>query len=83
MRVLKSYNRAHYQSLEGWDVKDIGLEQLANVKKGMAGKKPKTKANVILALARFFNWLKKNGTIKTLPDFPEVDKANTKHIRER
>lgn len=73
VRVLKTYRRKWFVVLEGSDVTLIELGQLAKIKQAMKGKKPKTKANVINALVHFFNWLKKNGVIKAIPEFPEVD----------
>ena len=80
-RILRSYRRMYYAILEGYDVTLINLELLSKLKQLMAGKKPKTKANIINALIHFFNWLRRNGIIKTLPGFPEIDGKSMKPQR--
>jgi len=81
MRVLSCYRRKYYAMLEGYDITLINLELLSKLKQAMAGKRPKTKANIINALIHFFNWLRKNGVIKAVPGFPEIDGKNMRPQR--
>lgn len=73
VRILKCYRRKYFVSLDNYDVRDITLEQLAEVKRHMTGCKIKTKQNVINALSAFFNWLlDEDGSIVRRPKFPVI-----------
>ena len=74
VRILKSYRRKYFDLLNGYDVRDIQLEQLAHVKRGLRDCKIKTRKNVMNALSSFFRWLlNEDGTIDKLPKFPTIE----------
>jgi integrase len=72
VRVLKVYRRKYYTGLDNFDVRDIGLENIAAVRRMVKGKL-KSARNVLNALSAFFHWcLDNDGSVKTMPKFPVV-----------
>jgi integrase len=73
VRILKSYRRKHFGSLDHYDVRDINLEHLAKVRRGIEGKL-KTARNVINALSAFFHWCAtEDGSLEKLPKMPVIN----------
>lgn len=72
VRILKSYRAKHFAALEGWDVRDIKLEQIAGIGRAIGGK-IKTRRNILNALRSFFGWLVVcDGSVLSPPRFPEL-----------
>lgn len=79
IRPYKSYNRNHYIFLYGYDVREINFEILERFKDSLPKKLSiKMKRNILSALHAFFVWLRKKGTIKELPVWPEIKGNNSK-----
>lgn len=72
LKDYRAYVRIHFRPLEGFDVRDIGLEQLTNLKDTLSHLSIKTRRNVMNALRNFFHWLKDRGTIMEMPVFPKI-----------
>jgi integrase len=79
-RHIKSYRKNYLSFFDGYDVRDIDLEKLSEFKrkelrykKGTTeNMKSKSQKNILNVLHGFFAWLKKYGTIKEIPAFPEI-----------
>ena len=71
VRILKSYRRKYFGSLDNYDIRDITLEHLSEVRRGIKGKL-KTARNMINALSAFFHWLlDEDGSVLHSPRFPQ------------
>lgn len=72
-RHIECYQRNYFSFFDGYDVRGINLEILSEFKrKELKDIKSKTQKNILNALHSFFTWLKKYGTIKEIPAFPEI-----------
>jgi integrase len=72
VRVLESYNRAHYKHLHSKDVRDIKKATIKNLH-DMIIAKSKTTKNIMDGLRVFFHWLHDAGIIDEVPVFPVVE----------
>ena len=73
LRLYKSYYRNHFQPLYDLDIREIALEDLDSLLNTL----PKSlslnfKRRLFQCLASFFHWLKRWGTLKEFPIFPEI-----------
>ena len=73
LKAYRSNNRKYFGYFSGWDVREIGFEQLESFKDNLPRTLSlKTRRNIINALHAFFTWLRKKGTIRELPAWPEI-----------
>lgn len=72
LRDYRGYVKNHYPILDGLDVREIGREQLTQLKDSLSHLSIKTRKNVMNALRSFFSWLKDRGTVKDIPAFPKI-----------
>jgi len=81
IRDYKGYVKNYYGFLNGWDVREIGLEQLSDFKDSLSVVSIKTRKNIMNALRNFFFWLKERGVIREIPVFPKIsgDDSRMRH----
>lgn len=81
LRCYHSYNRNYFIYFSKFDVREIGYEQLEDFKDKLPNHLSiKMKKNILNALRSFFGWLRKRGTIKELPLFPQI-KGDDSRVR--
>jgi integrase len=84
-RHMVSYRNTYFGFFDDYDIKDISLETIADFKKKELKfkkateerMKAKSKKNILNTLHAFFRWLKKNGKISEMPEFPEVNNKDS------
>ncbi len=83
-RHIVSYQKTYFGFFDDHDIKDIDLEIIADFKKTLKYKngteermKAKSKKNILNALHAFLRWLKRNGKILAVPEFPEVNNKDS------
>lgn len=69
---------------EKWDVREIGYEQLMSFKTSLSKHSIKYRRCILSVLHSFYAWLKFNGTIKEVPQFPVIkgDDSKTRIVLE-
>jgi integrase len=81
LRCYHSYNRNYLNYFSDFDVREIGYEQLEDFKDNLPKHLSlKMKKNILNALRSFFNWIRKRGTIKDVPLFPQI-KGDDSQVR--
>ena len=79
LRPYRSYDRNYYSFFSGYDVREIDFELLENFKDHLPNALSlKMKRNILSALHVFFVWLRRKGTIKAFPVWPEIRGNNSK-----
>ncbi len=72
---IKNYYVPYF---EGWDAKEIRLEQLEEFKDNLpVTLSKKTRANIFVSLHAFFTWLFKKG-VRDVPPFPTIENIDGK-----
>jgi integrase len=83
-RVYDSYNRCHYlkyPEFHNQDVRAIDYKLLKRFYENLPlNMKKKMKRNVMNCLHTFFKWLKREGVIEVLPDFPIIKGKDGKKL---
>lgn len=73
LRCYRSYNKNYFSFFLGWDVREIGFEQLERFKDKLPRRiSLKMKRNILNCLHGFFVWLKRKGVIKEVPTWPQI-----------
>ncbi len=72
LKDYRGYIKNYYHFLNGYDVKEIRLEQLSELKDTLYVVSIKTRKNIMNALRNFFNWLRERGVIENVPVFPKI-----------
>ena len=81
LRCYHSYNRNYFQYFNDYDVREILYEQIEDFKDKLPRHlSSKMKKNILNALHSFFNWIRKRGTIKDFPLFPQI-KGDDSQVR--
>jgi integrase/recombinase XerD len=74
LKNYRGYVKHHFGFFLGWDVREIGTEQIEDFKDKLPESlKIKTRRNILNALHAFFNWLYRRGTISKVPVFPHIE----------
>lgn len=73
LKGYRSNDRNYFGYFTGWDVREIGFEQLEAFKDQLPRTLSlKTRRNVLNTMHAFFGWLRKKGTIAVIPVWPEI-----------
>ncbi|MDD5009607.1 MAG: tyrosine-type recombinase/integrase [Syntrophorhabdaceae bacterium] len=79
LRPYRSYSRNYYSFFNGYDVREIDFELLEHFKDHLPNALSlKMKRNILSALHVFFVWLRRKGTIKVFPVWPEIKGNDSK-----
>lgn len=78
-KTYRSYvNNYFIPFFENWDVREIGYEQLMDFKTGLNNLSIKYRRCILAALHSFYSWLKFNGTVREIPQFPVIKGDDSK-----
>jgi integrase len=91
LRHIESYRKNYLSFFNGYDVREVDLERLSEfkrkelkyIKDTTKPMRSKSQKNILNVLHSFFTWLKKYGTVKEVPAFPEIknqDKARRRAL---
>lgn len=73
LKAYRSNNRRYFGYFTGWDVREIRFEQLERFKDDLPRTLSlKTRRNILNALHAFYTWLRRKGTIREMPVWPEI-----------
>jgi integrase len=78
VKDYSGYVKNYFTNFNGYNVKEIGLLELAEFKDTLSGVSIKTRKNIMNGLNNFFNWLLERGVIGIKPVLPRITGDDSK-----